>query len=327
MALILFAIGVTSTGCAEKRINASESENLPRSIAQVMGAATAEQCKAGGVELEYGVDTNANGVLDKAEVNGSHTICNGEPGKDGAPGKDGEPGKEGPQGPASEPGADGANSLISIVDASATDCPAGGKTISTGTDDGKGGAKSGDGVLQVSEVTSTFSVCNGLDGAKGDKGDAGIKGDTGVEGAKGDPGATGAAGSTNTVHHSSKTPLVVPADWTTTDIAVEISVTTDAKVLVIASVQAYTFSNQSNAVGHLRLTRNGTPLPGTTVAIHSGYTGSNDQANTMTLMSIDTPPDGGTNTYAVQARTIKGTFELNLVTDSQPNSNIVAQEL
>jgi len=344
----LVFIATSVTGCGDEEVIASEAANLPSSIAQIKGAAAADKCKAGGVEMEYGIDTNANGLLDKGEVNGSHTICNGEPGKEGTAGKAGAPGKDGAEGPAgaaSEPGADGANSLVNVVDATATECPTGGKTISTGTDNGNGDGKAGDGTLQAGEITSTFSICNGLAGAKGDTGDAGTKGDKGDAGTKGDAGAkgdkgdagdkgdtgakgdAGAAGVNNIVHHSTGKALDVGSGWTSTDIAVEISVTTDAKVLIIASVQCYTFGNNSNGIGHLRLTRNGEPLAGTSVVHHAGYTGANDQANTMTLMTIDTPPGGGAHKYAVEARAVAGDFAINKVTESTPNSNIVAQEL
>ena len=95
------------------------------SIARILGPALVDDCPQGGVEMEYGVDTNASGVLDDDEVNGSYSICHGEAGQDGAPGEacyaveqEGSvfllqcPGQEAvplPVGPPGPPGQDGAD--------------------------------------------------------------------------------------------------------------------------------------------------------------------------------------------------------------------------
>lgn len=41
-----------------------------------------EKCEFGGVEIESGIDENANGVLDPEEVDNVEKVCNGAPGKD-----------------------------------------------------------------------------------------------------------------------------------------------------------------------------------------------------------------------------------------------------
>ena len=53
--------------------------------------AAGDNCANGGVKIEVGEDTNANGVLDTDEVDDSLTryVCNGEDGQDGADGQDG----------------------------------------------------------------------------------------------------------------------------------------------------------------------------------------------------------------------------------------------
>ena len=74
---------------------------------------TAFGCPNGCVQLDYGVDDNANGALDAAEVDGTEYICHGATGETGAQGEpgaagqDGEDGTAGTQGPQGEPGADG----------------------------------------------------------------------------------------------------------------------------------------------------------------------------------------------------------------------------
>lgn len=59
-------------------------------------------------------------------------------------------------------GANGKSSLVTTAAASASDCPAGGKTVRTGLDD------DGNGELADTEVDSIATVCNGQTGAKGD---------------------------------------------------------------------------------------------------------------------------------------------------------------
>lgn len=77
----------------------------PSTISRVQ-AQTAE-CPNGGFELQYGIDDNANGVLDDDEVDGSNPICNGEDGAPGAAGPQGPQGEAGPAGPQGEAGQAG----------------------------------------------------------------------------------------------------------------------------------------------------------------------------------------------------------------------------
>lgn len=66
-------------------------------------------CLNGGTKVLIGLDDNANGVLDVAEVNSTHNICNGVDGADGMQGIQGEIGPQGPQGPQGPAGTDGTN--------------------------------------------------------------------------------------------------------------------------------------------------------------------------------------------------------------------------
>jgi hypothetical protein len=148
-----------------------------------------------------------------------------------------------------------------------------------------------------------------------------------LQGPPGPPGPAGSPGEGALVHAASSTPYDLTDSWTTTDITVTLQPTGPlSKILVIASVQGYGFGGNSNSVGLLRLARNGSPLPGTTVSQHTGFSGSNDHANTMTLLTVDQPSGTGPFTYAVQARSAEGIFQLNLVTGQETTSNIVAQE-
>lgn len=141
-------------------------------------------------------------------------------------------------------------------------------------------------------------------------------------------GPPGPPGGSNVVHTTSSTVYSLGSDWAATDIAVTITPSTSTpRLLVMASVQAYTFANTSNGVGLLRITRDGVALPGTTVSQHTGYAGANDHGDVITLMTVDLPPGPGPYTYAVEARSAQGTFSLNQISGQTTSSNIIAQEL
>lgn len=61
-------------------------------------------------------------------------------------------------------GADGAALLISVSEATPSECPTGGKDIAMGLDNGDGGGVAGDGVLHAGEVDETTTICAGADG-------------------------------------------------------------------------------------------------------------------------------------------------------------------
>ena len=100
-----------------------------------------ETCPSGAVEVQLGMDTNANGRLDPDEIDHTRTftVCHGANGVDGVAGLNGQ---------------DGQSSLIRVVDATEEACPFGGKTVLVGTDDDR------DGVLAEAEVDQRESICN-----------------------------------------------------------------------------------------------------------------------------------------------------------------------
>jgi hypothetical protein len=101
-------------------------------------------CAAGGKKVETGIDDNADGTLQSAEVDNTAYICNGAD------------------------GANGKQALATVTDEPAGDnCATGGKKIETGIDG------NGDGILQADEVDNTEYVCNGADGATGGDGSDG----------------------------------------------------------------------------------------------------------------------------------------------------------
>lgn len=91
-------------------------------------------CASGGSRIDSGLDDNANGQLEAAEIVGSQYVCNGS-------------------------GSSSAQSLIAISDEPAgTNCPNGGERFSAGRDTDT------DGVLDSAEITSTGYACDGTDG-------------------------------------------------------------------------------------------------------------------------------------------------------------------
>jgi hypothetical protein len=99
-------------------------------------------CATGGTKIESGLDTNANGALDDAEVTATSYVCNGAPGPTG------------PTGPAGSP------SLVMLTaEPAGANCANGGQRVEVGVD------ADGSGTLQPSEIAATGFVCNGANGS------------------------------------------------------------------------------------------------------------------------------------------------------------------
>jgi len=137
--------GVGSAGAAGS-IGAAGADglaNLVTTIAEAPGT----NCATGGTLVSYGLDDDASGTLEAAEVDGSTYVCNGADGADGA---------------------DGTNGLNSIVmttpEAPGNNCATGGTLISYGLDD------DANGTLEQAEVDGSSYVCHGAVGAAGSNG-------------------------------------------------------------------------------------------------------------------------------------------------------------
>lgn len=138
-------------------------------------------CPFGGAELQEGVDTNGNGVLDPSEVTSVVFICNGatgaqgQQGLQGLPGEAGVQGPVGPQGPQGLPGAPGATNLVVQTSLPVGNgvCANGGVVVQSGLD------LNGDLVLEPNEVLQTSYICNGISGWQGAQGPSGAAGSNG----------------------------------------------------------------------------------------------------------------------------------------------------
>ena len=109
------------------------------------------RCPNGGVEIFTGVDKNGDGVLQVAERQNSEIVCNGIDGTDGADGTN---------------GADGNTTLITQTPLSVGSslCSNGGIEIHTGLDSNRNN------ILDSSEITGNYPICNGTDGTDGTDG-------------------------------------------------------------------------------------------------------------------------------------------------------------
>ena len=120
--------------------------------------ASLEQCPDGGKVVQVGVDDGGgggiadDGILQPGEIDSTTPLCNGQRGASGA---------------------DGHDALVALADASPVECPAGGKIIQSGKDDGRGGGIADDGILESGEIEVTTPICNGQNGANGSNGASG----------------------------------------------------------------------------------------------------------------------------------------------------------
>lgn len=89
-------------------------------------------CESGGIQLNSGVDSNRNGILEEEEINATAYVCNGLEGKE-------------------------SSTKVTNIGAGAN-CENGGLKINTGVDLNENGT------LDDTEINSTHYVCNGLDG-------------------------------------------------------------------------------------------------------------------------------------------------------------------
>ncbi len=103
LALALTACG--GGGGADSAPRSGEATNLVATAVQ--GSAPTSACPNGGITVEGGIDSNANKILDPAEVTSTQYVCNGSPGAAGAAGAVGPTGAIGLAGPTGATGAIG----------------------------------------------------------------------------------------------------------------------------------------------------------------------------------------------------------------------------
>lgn len=150
-------------------INGTNGTNGQNSLVKTTTELAGVNCTTGGIKIEYGLDSNNNGILDLSEINASLTkfVCNGAVGATGLQGPAGVAGAQGPQGiqgvagPQGAAGSNGSNGLNALIktttEPAGSNCANGGTKIETGLD------ANANGVLDASEINTsqTKYVCNG----------------------------------------------------------------------------------------------------------------------------------------------------------------------
>jgi hypothetical protein len=198
-------------------INGSNGQNtLVKTTTEPIGS----NCTTGGIKIEYGLDANANGILDAGEINITLTkyVCNGATGATGSQGPAGATGAQGPQGIQGVAGPTGATGIQGPVGATGAQGPQGIAGINgsngqntlvktttepIGSNCTTGGIKieygldaNANGILDAGEINVTLTkyVCNGATGATGSQGPAGATGAQGPQGIQGVAGPIGPQG-------------------------------------------------------------------------------------------------------------------------------------
>lgn len=122
-------------------VSGSDGEAGVTALVSTSAEAAGANCAGGGKRLDYGADTDRDGVLDASEILGTRYVCDG---------------------------TNGANGTAPLVDVTAepagANCAAGGKRVDHGQD------ADADGVLEPSEVAGTKYICDGSSGADAKRG-------------------------------------------------------------------------------------------------------------------------------------------------------------
>lgn len=166
--LLLVFLATTTTACGD------DATNGLNTLFTFTNISAGDQCANGGVQVNTGIDTNQNSVLDATEITDTSTVCNGATGAgpDGANGADGADGADGATGTAGADGPDGIDgtdsyptlSNQSVLEEDDPNCPYGGIQIDSGIDDGDPGGEAGNGFLEDEEIDNTAFVCDGVPG-------------------------------------------------------------------------------------------------------------------------------------------------------------------
>ncbi|HET9956111.1 MAG TPA: hypothetical protein VFQ61_16505 [Polyangiaceae bacterium] len=137
-------------------VSGMNGTNGSNGLVAVLDEPAGANCPAGGERISYGLDDDADGILDLGEIDGTRYVCDGVAGTNGTNGAAGQ---------------NGFNSLVAVVNEPAgSNCVAGGEKITYGLDDNR------DNTLDAAEVDGTRYVCDGVAGANGTNGTNGTNG-------------------------------------------------------------------------------------------------------------------------------------------------------
>lgn len=117
-----------------------------------------EFCVDGGIGLHVGIDDDGDAYLSIDEIDETVYVCNGA---DGQNGQDGADGTNGGSGSGSSGGGSAGMMLSDSIRLSKSDgCPAGGRLMVFGLDNGDNGGIAGNGVLESGEIDDQTTYCS-----------------------------------------------------------------------------------------------------------------------------------------------------------------------
>ncbi|ADV50283.1 hypothetical protein I2486_14870 [Cellulophaga sp. E16_2] len=131
--LLYFILSILFIACeGDQGSTGSQGSNGSTSLINITDEAPGSNCDNGGLKIETGLDSNANGILESNEVQNTRFVCNG---------------------------INGNTSLTTVItEPAGANCTNGGIKINAGLD------VNGNGNLEESEITSSAFICNGVDG-------------------------------------------------------------------------------------------------------------------------------------------------------------------
>ena len=136
--------------------NGTDGVNGNTTLIQTFTEYPGEFCAEGGLGLHIGIDDDTDGYLSIDEVDETVYVCNGADGEDGADGTDGGSGSGG-----SNSGGTAGMMLSDSIRLSKSDgCPAGGRLMAFGLDNGDNGGTAGNGVLESGEIDDQTTYCS-----------------------------------------------------------------------------------------------------------------------------------------------------------------------
>jgi len=110
----------------------------PSIVTKIYNFAPVSACPNEGIQVDAGIDSNNNGVLDPEEITSTQYVCNGAS------------------------GSNGLDTLVAVTSEPAgTNCTDGGKKVSVGKDSNHNN------ILDSAEITSSDYICNGAIGPAG----------------------------------------------------------------------------------------------------------------------------------------------------------------
>ena len=119
--------------------NGSDGSNGISTLSEIISLPIGNStCPNGGIEIHMGRDSNVNGILDSDEIDEIEFVCNGIDGSDSS----------------------GHAALMTTMAAPPTFC-VDGMMLRFGLDDGDGGGKADDGILNWGEADEVFTICSG----------------------------------------------------------------------------------------------------------------------------------------------------------------------